>query len=332
MLRIVATKFAFIPRCVPVPEGVPVRMRLASPDVVHGIIVNGTNANTMVVPGYVAQVETTFHGTGDRLMPCHEYCGQGHSQMWGVIRVLSLRRIGTSVRASGWHAGCRRRAVHDRPRLGLGTAAALRGPGAGASLGRLRRVCRRGRSGLLADVGAQPTAGAVRAPSNYFISLTAHGSTMAYVVTTFFAMGFGYTIATTARERPLAGRIWAWVGFAVALAGSVMMLVPVFAGIASVLYTFYPPLLASAWFYIGFLLLIAGSWAWATIMIVQMRLWKREHPGQPVPFAMFAIVATAILWLWTDAGVASEVAFQSCPFPSAGRTRSTPASPAHSIR
>ncbi len=150
-------------------------------------------------------------------------------------------------------------------------------------------------------------------PSNYFISLTAHGSTMAYVVTTFFAMGFGYTIAATALERPLAGRIWAWVGFAVALAGSVMMLVPVFAGIASVLYTFYPPLLASAWFYIGFLLLIAGSWAWATIMIVQMRLWKREHPGQPVPFAMFAIVATAILWLWTDAGVASEVAFQILP-------------------
>ena len=88
VLRIVATKFAFIPRCVPVPEGVPVRMRLASPDVVHGLIVNGTNANTMVVPGYVAQVETTFHGTGDRLMPCHEYCGQGHSQMWGVIRVV----------------------------------------------------------------------------------------------------------------------------------------------------------------------------------------------------------------------------------------------------
>ena len=42
-------------------------------------------------------------------------------------------------------------------------------------------------------------------PSNYFISLTAHGSTMAYVVTTFFAMGFGYTIAATALERPLAG-------------------------------------------------------------------------------------------------------------------------------
>ena len=88
VLRIVATKFAFIPRCVPVPEGVPVRMRLASPDVVHGLIVNGTNANTMVVPGYVAQVETTFQGTGDRLMPCHEYCGQGHSQMWGIIRVV----------------------------------------------------------------------------------------------------------------------------------------------------------------------------------------------------------------------------------------------------
>jgi cytochrome c oxidase subunit 2 len=88
--RIVATKFAFIPRCVPVPAGVPLRLRFASPDVVHGLLVEGTNANTMVVPGYVAQVRTRFDVPGDHYMPCHEYCGQGHADMWGVIRVVPL--------------------------------------------------------------------------------------------------------------------------------------------------------------------------------------------------------------------------------------------------
>jgi cytochrome c oxidase subunit 2 len=43
----------------------------------------------MVVPGYVAQVHTEFTHTGELLMPCHEYCGLGHSEMWANIQVLS---------------------------------------------------------------------------------------------------------------------------------------------------------------------------------------------------------------------------------------------------
>lgn len=87
--RIVATQFAFLPRCIAVPHGKPVTLRFASPDVVHGILVTGTNVNTMVVPGYVAQVHTIFTRTGDLLMPCHEYCGRGHSEMWAVVQAMS---------------------------------------------------------------------------------------------------------------------------------------------------------------------------------------------------------------------------------------------------
>jgi cytochrome c oxidase subunit II len=86
--RIVATQFAFLPACVVVPEGKPVTLRLSSPDVIHGILVTGTNVNTMVVPGYVSQVHTVFRTTGDLLMPCHEFCGMGHSQMWATVRVV----------------------------------------------------------------------------------------------------------------------------------------------------------------------------------------------------------------------------------------------------
>ena len=85
--RIVATQFAFSPRCIVLPANRPVTIRFASPDVIHGILVAGTNVNTMVVPGYVSQVHTIFRTTGDLLAPCHEFCGIGHSQMIATVRV-----------------------------------------------------------------------------------------------------------------------------------------------------------------------------------------------------------------------------------------------------
>ena len=87
--RIIATQFMFVPHCVALPLGRVVTLRFASPDVVHGILITGMNVNTMVVPGYVAQVHTEFTHTGELLMPCHEYCGLGHSEMWANIQVLS---------------------------------------------------------------------------------------------------------------------------------------------------------------------------------------------------------------------------------------------------
>src|SRR5215204_5298074 len=86
--RMVATQFAFQPQCLLVPANRPVTLRFATPDVIHGILVTGTNINTMIIPGYVSQVHTVFTRTGDLLMPCHEYCGLGHSQMWATVKVV----------------------------------------------------------------------------------------------------------------------------------------------------------------------------------------------------------------------------------------------------
>jgi cytochrome c oxidase subunit II len=86
--RIVATQFSFQPSCVVVPQGIPVTLRMVAPDVIHGIIIVGTNINTMIVPGYVSRVRTTFRETGEMLMPCHEFCGLGHSEMAAHVRVV----------------------------------------------------------------------------------------------------------------------------------------------------------------------------------------------------------------------------------------------------
>lgn len=86
--RVIATQFEFVPNCFVLPANRDVTIRLTSPDVIHGILVTGTNVNTMVIPGYVAQVHTRFTKTGDLLMPCHEFCGLGHSQMLATVRVV----------------------------------------------------------------------------------------------------------------------------------------------------------------------------------------------------------------------------------------------------
>jgi cytochrome c oxidase subunit 2 len=92
-VRAIATQFMFVPRCIAVPANRPVTLRFASPDVIHGLLITGTNVNTMVIPGFVAQVHTEFTRSGDLLMPCHEYCGLGHSEMWATVQVTPEDRF-----------------------------------------------------------------------------------------------------------------------------------------------------------------------------------------------------------------------------------------------
>jgi cytochrome c oxidase subunit I len=143
--------------------------------------------------------------------------------------------------------------------------------------------------------------------------VTAHGVFMAYVLTTFVIMGFGYYVAETALGRPLPFPRIAWLAFLVGILGVAMAVVTIFGGTATVLFTFYPPLTASPWFYIGLVLVVAASWAWCGIMIAAMAGWKRENPGRPVPLAMFATVANAVMWLWTTVGVSAKLVFQVIP-------------------
>jgi cytochrome c oxidase subunit 2 len=61
---------------------------LTSADVVHGFLLPNTNVNTMIVPGFVAEVKTTFAEPREYLMPCHEFCGLGHHAMWAHVSVV----------------------------------------------------------------------------------------------------------------------------------------------------------------------------------------------------------------------------------------------------
>ena len=88
VVRVLAQQYSFVPGCIVVPAQTRVVFRATSPDVVHGFLVAGTNVNTMVVPGFVAEVRAQFGRPGEHVMPCHEYCSVGHEGMWARVKVL----------------------------------------------------------------------------------------------------------------------------------------------------------------------------------------------------------------------------------------------------
>ncbi len=85
------------------------------------------------------------------------------------------------------------------------------------------------------------------------------------------------------------------------LAGTAMAAVTILKGDATVLYTFYAPLKASPWFYIGATLLVLGTWVVAFEIFENVNYFRKANPGKPVPLVVFCTAATFVMWISRDA-------------------------------
>jgi cytochrome c oxidase subunit 2 len=101
VVRLIAQQYSFSPQCLVVPAGTPVTFRGTSTDAIHGFVVGRTNANTMLIPGFVSTFTTTFPKVGEQLMPCHEYCGIGHEAMWARVQVIRQEEFAAKAKMSG---------------------------------------------------------------------------------------------------------------------------------------------------------------------------------------------------------------------------------------
>jgi cytochrome c oxidase subunit 1 len=153
-----------------------------------------------------------------------------------------------------------------------------------------------------------------RSAQMYYLSVTAHGVLMALVFTTFFIMGLGAWLTTTALERPLRFPRTAWASFWIATLGTAATTWAILWGKATVLYTFYPPLQAHPAFYLGLTLVVIASWIWSGVIIATYRSWRAQHASLPAPLAVHGLLATIIIWLIATAGVAAEMLFQLIPW------------------
>jgi cytochrome c oxidase subunit II len=89
MVRMVAGRYSFFPKHISVPAETKLTFRWVSMDVLHGVHIPMTNMSTMIVPGYVAEITTSFPKPGEYPVLCNEYCGLGHNHMWSNISVIA---------------------------------------------------------------------------------------------------------------------------------------------------------------------------------------------------------------------------------------------------
>src|SRR5699024_398326 len=113
-------------------------------------------------------------------------------------------------------------------------------------------------------------AGYITLPSwfNYYQVLTSHGFLLVLVFTTTFMIGMGDS---------------------------------------TVLYTFYPPMQASPWFYIGLVFLVLGIWIAAFGVFINVANWRKRNPGQHIPIFSFFATGIFVLLFFGTLGVTYEV-------------------------
>lgn len=156
--------------------------------------------------------------------------------------------------------------------------------------------------------------------SYYYQALTAHGVLNALVFTTFFIIGFTYFITQRSLQRELTGKTLAWVAYAAMLIGVVLV-----AGViilepqrSAVLFTFYPPMIAPALFYVGLTLVVVGSWIGTLVVFLTYRDWRRDNAAAGAtnvrtPLAVFAGLVNYMMWVICSIPVAIEVLFMLLP-------------------
>ncbi len=147
----------------------------------------------------------------------------------------------------------------------------------------------------------------------YYQGLTLHGAINAIVFTTFVIVAFCNAIVMYSLQRSLKSGIQ-WVSWVLMVGGTLMAAFAMLTGRASVLYTFYPPLIAHWSFYLGVVLLVIGSlvpffFDW----IPNYLAWRRENPTTRMPLPVLGAFVTFTLWFLMIIPVAIEILFQLLP-------------------
>ncbi|UJL47598.1 cbb3-type cytochrome c oxidase subunit I [Virgibacillus sp. NKC19-16] len=143
---------------------------------------------------------------------------------------------------------------------------------------------------------------------NYYQVLTAHGILLILIFTALFMVGYFYA----AMSHTLGGLIpsvrkMGWTALGLMLIGTAMVVITIVMDEATVLYTFYPPMQASPWFYIGLVFIVLGVWAATLGVFTNAAIWKKRNKGQHLPLLSFFAVGAFLLLFLGSIGVTIEV-------------------------
>lgn len=89
VIRIEAVKFEFHPDKIELKAGVPVILELTAPEVTMGFEAPALKLNTEIPQGKTVRLAFTPDRPGEFEFICDVFCGSGHEDMGGVIKVVA---------------------------------------------------------------------------------------------------------------------------------------------------------------------------------------------------------------------------------------------------
>lgn len=143
---------------------------------------------------------------------------------------------------------------------------------------------------------------------NYYQVLTAHGVLLVVVLSAFFTIGYFYAgLSHTLGGLLPKVRKMVWIGFWLKIVGFVIAVIPILTNDASVMFTFYPPMAASPYFYIGLVFIVLGVWMAAFGAFVNVANWRKNNKGEHLPILAFFATGVFVLLFFGSLPVTVEV-------------------------
>jgi cytochrome c oxidase subunit 1 len=151
-------------------------------------------------------------------------------------------------------------------------------------------------------------------PGGYYQGLTLHGVLNVLVFTTFYIIGFLTLVTAKGLDRPLASKGLGWFTFWLMTVGLLMAAVPILLNRATVLFTFYPPLKANGFYYLGLTLVVVGTYFLLVNQVITYLAWRKENRTAKIPLPAFMAIVTMTMWVIATIGIAAEMLFLLIPW------------------
>jgi len=136
----------------------------------------------------------------------------------------------------------------------------------------------------------------------FYLVLTGHGTNVLVFWIIFFEIAVLYFTSAILLNCRLAAPRFAWLGFVLMVIGAVMANYAIWQGNSSVMFTSYPPMQASSWFYLGLILYAVGALIGCAIFFGTLVIAHAERTYEgSIPLVTFGALTAAIIAVFTIA-------------------------------
>jgi len=134
----------------------------------------------------------------------------------------------------------------------------------------------------------------------FYLILTGHGANVLLFWIIFFEIAVLYFASAVILGARLATPKFAWLGFILMVVGAVMANYAVLRGDSTVMFTSYPPMMASQWFYLSLIIFAVGALIAVFVFFGTLVVAKSENTyNGSVPLVTFGAITAAIIAVFT---------------------------------